>query len=63
MDSSESEEKEEKDNWSESSKTNEALEKKKWKFMDVVRQMCQIIVKGDEDMTKDLTQLGVKLTP
>lgn len=38
-------------------------EKKKWKLVDAIKEIWQVLEKGDADMEETLTQLGVQITP
>lgn len=42
---------------------NETPAKKQWKLADAVREIWQILEKGNADMEETLTQLGVQVTP
>lgn len=41
----------------------ETLEREKWKLDNTIREIHQVLEKGDEDMEETLTQLGLRLTP
>jgi pentatricopeptide repeat protein len=44
-------------------KIDETPEKKKWKLVDAIREICQVLEKGDAHTEETLTQLGVQITP
>jgi pentatricopeptide repeat protein len=54
---------EEEDTLPELTKTVETPKKEKRKLRDAIREIRQVLEKGDKDMEETLTQLGLQLTP
>lgn len=49
--------------FAELNKPDESPPKRKWKLVDAIREICQAVEKGDENVEESLTQLGIHLNP
>jgi len=54
---------EEEDTLHQLNKFDKTPDKKKWKLVDAIKEIWQVLEKGDADMEETLTQLGVQITP